>query len=101
MEELELPPTWKIHPIISVIHLEQHHEDDFGRTPPDISSAEPIMVGGHAFGVLTHPICREENSLCVIRGLCVKKPRVGLRRDDDRRRLASRSLSRASLRSLA
>ena len=37
--ELELPATWKIHPVISVVHLEPHREDHYGRDvqpPPEI-----------------------------------------------------------------
>src|ERR1700724_4651841 len=38
--EMKIPSTWKIHPIISVAHLEPYKADPFGRTqpppPPDI-----------------------------------------------------------------
>jgi hypothetical protein len=38
--KLELPSTWKIHPVISIAHLERHEHDEHGRTvpppPPDI-----------------------------------------------------------------
>jgi hypothetical protein len=37
--KLDIPPTWKIHPVISVAHLERHHPDPYNRQPlplPDI-----------------------------------------------------------------
>src|SRR5271169_1265237 len=37
---LKLPSTWRIHPVISVAHLESHHHDpyqrDEGPPPPDL-----------------------------------------------------------------
>jgi hypothetical protein len=36
---LELPPQWKIHPVVSVAYLEKHNEDPYDReapSPPDI-----------------------------------------------------------------
>jgi hypothetical protein len=40
---LELPAHWKIHPVISVIHLEQAHVDDYNRRVP---TPPPVLVGG-------------------------------------------------------
>ena len=40
---LELPAKWRIHPVISVAHLEQHHDDSYGRdipVPPDVIADE-------------------------------------------------------------
>jgi hypothetical protein len=37
--KLDIPSTWKIHPVISVAHLERHHPDPYNRQlppPPDI-----------------------------------------------------------------
>jgi hypothetical protein len=31
--ELEIPPTWKIHPVISVAHLEPYKDDPYNRAP--------------------------------------------------------------------
>ncbi|PWY85410.1 hypothetical protein BO83DRAFT_443041 [Aspergillus eucalypticola CBS 122712] len=44
--ELRLPQDWAIHPIISVVHPEQAHEDEFKSMRPDIASAPPVMVDG-------------------------------------------------------
>jgi hypothetical protein len=41
--ELELPSHLKIHPVISVIHLEQAYDDEYGRTIPPPS---PLIVDG-------------------------------------------------------
>jgi hypothetical protein len=42
--ELELPSTWKIHPVLSIAHLEPHVPDTFGRTQ---SAPLPDMIVGH------------------------------------------------------
>ena len=39
--ELRIPKTWKIHPIISIAHLEPHKPDTFGR---DIETPIPDLV---------------------------------------------------------
>ena len=41
--ELTLPSHLKIHPVISVIHLEQAYNDEFGRTIPP---PPPLIVDG-------------------------------------------------------
>jgi hypothetical protein len=33
---LEIPPTWKIHPVISIAHLERHHTDPYKRQSPPL-----------------------------------------------------------------
>ena len=43
--ELELPKDWKIHPVISIIHLEQAHDDEYDRPYPSLQDAAPILVG--------------------------------------------------------
>ena len=46
--ELDIPPTWKIHPVISLAHLEPYREDPLERAgptlPPDIVDDDS---GGH------------------------------------------------------
>ena len=42
--ELELPKRYKFHPIISCIHLEQYHPDDFGRQLDQ--QQRPLVVDG-------------------------------------------------------
>jgi len=41
--ELDLPPHLKIHPVISVIHLEQAYDDEYGRTIPP---PPPLIIDG-------------------------------------------------------
>lgn len=45
--ELRLPPDWAIHPVVSIVHLEQAYEDDFKREKLNKASAPPVMVHGH------------------------------------------------------
>jgi hypothetical protein len=42
--KLELPKTWKLHPVLSVAHLEPHTPDTFSRTNP---TPTPDVVVGH------------------------------------------------------
>jgi hypothetical protein len=34
--KLDIPPTWKIHPVISIAHLERHHPDPYNRQLPPL-----------------------------------------------------------------
>lgn len=52
--KLNPPPTWKIHPVVSVTDLEQHRPGGFERNLPDVTAAEPIMLGEQR----TQPSCR-------------------------------------------
>ncbi|PYH36582.1 uncharacterized protein BO87DRAFT_452439 [Aspergillus neoniger CBS 115656] len=36
-----------IHPVVSIMHLKQAHEDDFKREKPSKASAPPVIVNGH------------------------------------------------------
>ena len=54
--ELELPATWKIHPVISVVHLEPHREDHYGRDvqpPPEIIKDDDDDDGHEEYEVET------------------------------------------------
>lgn len=42
--EIDLPAGSRIHPVISVVHLEQYHEDSFGREPP--APPGPVLSEG-------------------------------------------------------
>jgi hypothetical protein len=44
--ELDLPETWRIHPVISIAHLKRYppNQDPFGRPAPD--KPGPIQVEG-------------------------------------------------------
>jgi hypothetical protein len=43
--ELDLPSSYHIHPVISVVHLEQYFPDEFDR--PQRPPPAPLIVDGH------------------------------------------------------
>ncbi|GFF30572.1 retrotransposon polyprotein, putative [Aspergillus udagawae] len=65
--ELDLPATWRIHPIISVIHLEQAYPDDvYHRTAPRIEDAAPVIVEGQEEHEIER-IIRQSADRCLIK----------------------------------
>ena len=57
--ELELPNNMKIHPVVSVIHLEQAKEDGFDREDPATQVPGPIIVDGKPQYVVEKLLRRE------------------------------------------
>ena len=45
--ELDIPSTWKIHPVISIAHLEPHKEDTYGRDPTPVPDIVDDDSSGH------------------------------------------------------
>jgi hypothetical protein len=61
--KLQLPAEWRIHPVISVIHLEQAYDDDYQRripTPP------PVLVDGQEEFEIDE-ILRQAGDQCLVR----------------------------------
>jgi hypothetical protein len=54
---LDLPATMKIHPVISIVHLEQSYDDPYNRLVPEPG---PIMVDGQPMEVI-RKILRKEH----------------------------------------
>lgn len=77
--ELELPSHLKIHPVISVIHLEQAYDDEYGRTIPPPS---PLIVDGREEHEIERIVTAKSNGGLLSRFQQKQRQKRGKRRAD-------------------